>query len=86
MYTLLNNIIFDIFQYVIVCVDFLETYIASLVLFFKTGCDNYIIGQREYVYILTQDIIRIMQMSISRELQKTPSGYLDPQELHRDNL
>jgi hypothetical protein len=41
MYTLLNNIIFDIFQSVVICVDFLGTLMASLVLFFKTRCGNY---------------------------------------------
>jgi hypothetical protein len=40
MYTLLNNIIFYIFQSVVVYVDFLGTHMASLALFFKTRCDN----------------------------------------------
>jgi hypothetical protein len=35
MYTLLNNIVFDIFNSVVVCVDFLGTYMTSLVLFFR---------------------------------------------------
>jgi hypothetical protein len=36
----LYNIVSDIFHSVGVCVDFLGTHMASLVLFFKTGCDN----------------------------------------------
>ena len=40
MFTL-YNIVFDIIASVVVCVDFLGTYMASLVLFFKTGCDKY---------------------------------------------
>jgi hypothetical protein len=35
MYTLLNNIVFDIFHSVVVCVDFLGTHMTSLVLFFR---------------------------------------------------
>jgi hypothetical protein len=35
MYTLLNNIVFDIFHSVVVCVDFLDTHMTSLVLFFR---------------------------------------------------
>ena len=33
----LYNIVFDIIASVVVCVDFLGTHMASLVLFFKTG-------------------------------------------------
>ena len=36
----LYNIVSDIIASVVVCVDFLDTHIASLVLFFKTRCDN----------------------------------------------
>ena len=36
----LYNIVFDTIASVVVCVDFLGTQIASLVLFFKTGCDS----------------------------------------------
>jgi len=36
----LYNTIFDTIASVVVCVDFLGTHIASLVLFFKTGCDR----------------------------------------------
>jgi hypothetical protein len=36
----LYNIVFDTIASVVVCVDFLGTHMASLVLFFKTGCDN----------------------------------------------
>jgi hypothetical protein len=43
MYTLLNNIVFDIFHSVVVCVDFLGTHMTSPVLFFRkpgvTGVD-----------------------------------------------
>jgi hypothetical protein len=35
MYTLLNNIVFDIFHSIVVCVDFLGTHMMSLVLFFR---------------------------------------------------
>jgi len=40
-YIPLYNIVSDIIAYVVICVDFLGTHMASLVLFFKTGCDNY---------------------------------------------
>jgi hypothetical protein len=40
MYTLFNNIVFDIIHSVVICVDFLGTHMVSLVLLFKTGCDN----------------------------------------------
>jgi len=36
----LYNIVFDTIASVVVCVDFLGTHMASLVLFFKTGCDK----------------------------------------------
>jgi len=36
----LYNIVFDIIASVVVCVDFLGTHMASLVLFFETGCDS----------------------------------------------
>ena len=36
----LYNTVFDIIASVDVCVDFLGTHMASLVLFFKTGCDT----------------------------------------------
>jgi len=36
----LYNIVSDTIASVVVCVDFLGTHIASLVLFFKTGCDK----------------------------------------------
>jgi len=35
----LYNIVSDIIASVVVCVDFLGTHMASLVLFFETGCD-----------------------------------------------
>ena len=35
----LYNIVFDTIASVVVCVDFLGTHTASLVLFFKTECD-----------------------------------------------
>jgi hypothetical protein len=38
----LYNIVFDIIASVVICVDFLGTHMASLVLFFKIGCDNVI--------------------------------------------
>jgi len=34
---LFNNIVSDIFHYVVVCVDFLDTHMASLVFFGKLG-------------------------------------------------
>ena len=37
---LLYNIVSDIIVSVVVCVDFLGTHMASLVLLFKTGCDR----------------------------------------------
>ena len=37
MYTLFNNIVFDTIHSVVVCVDFLDTHMASLVLFLKLG-------------------------------------------------
>jgi hypothetical protein len=40
MYTSSHDTVFDILHSVIVCVDFLGTHMANLVLFFKTGCDN----------------------------------------------
>ena len=36
----LYNIVSDIIAYVVVCVDFLGTHMASLVLFFKIRCDT----------------------------------------------
>jgi hypothetical protein len=53
MYTLLNNMVFDIFHYV-VCVDFLGTHMASLILFFKTRCDN---RCEDNAYIFTKHIL-----------------------------
>jgi hypothetical protein len=40
MFTL-YNIVSDIVSSVVVCVDFLGTHTASLVLFFKIGCDTF---------------------------------------------
>ena len=40
MYTLFNIIVSDIFDSVVVCVDFLGTHMASLVLFFKIVYDK----------------------------------------------
>jgi len=36
----LYDIVSGIIASVVVCVDFLGTHMASLVLFFKTGCDR----------------------------------------------
>ena len=40
MYMLFNNIVSDTIHSVVVCVDFLGTHIASLVLFLKLGVTN----------------------------------------------
>jgi hypothetical protein len=37
MYTLFNNIVSDTIHSIVVCVDFLGTHMASLVLFLKLG-------------------------------------------------
>jgi len=51
MYTLSNNIVFDIFHSIVVCVDFLGTHMTSLVFFGKLDLtDGLIITEPEGLF------------------------------------
>ena len=80
MYTLFNNIISDIFYYVVVCVDFLGTHMMSLVFFEKLGATD-VNGRYAYGYCLLECLFTSITLYFGTNFELSIHKYITNKSL-----